>query len=208
MADLEIKYVKNSISDLEMEYIKKHIPNRYNNSLKYLSIEARNASLLAGILIFNNLGIDEMDIKYNKLNKPYIDNGLYFNISHSNEYIVFVKSEDKIGVDIELVDEKNMCLLDYAYDNIEKDYIKNGIDYGTSIERLIKLWTIKESVFKASSTEERIEPKNIIVSNHKKVEFLNEVYNVHTLKFFSHIISTSSIMGYDSVKLVKDKVIY
>lgn len=208
MAELEIKYIKNKISDVELEYIKNRIPKRYNDSLKYISVDARNASLLAGILIYNNLGIDEKDLKYNKLNKPYIDNGIYFNISHSNEYIVFVKSEDKIGVDIELVDEKNMCLLDYAYDNIEKVYIENGIDYGTSIERLTKLWTIKESVFKASSTEEHIEPKNIIVSNHKKVEFLNELYNVHTLEYFSHIISTSSIMGYDSVKLVEDKVIY
>ena len=208
MAELEIKYIKNNISDLELEYIKNRIPKRYNDSLKYISVDARNTSLLAGILIYNNLGVDEKDLKYNKLNKPYIDKDIYFNISHSNEYIVFAKSEKKIGVDIELIDEKNMCLVDYVFNNVEKDYIENGSEYSTSIERLTKLWTIKESLFKASSTEERIEPKDIVVPNHKRVEFLNEVYNIHSLKCFNHIISISSIVEYDSVKLVKDKIIY
>ena len=39
---LEIKYLNNNISDSEMEYIKKCIPKRYEASLEYKSIEARN----------------------------------------------------------------------------------------------------------------------------------------------------------------------
>lgn len=59
MHELEIKYLENSISDIELEYIKEHIPRRYNDSMKFLSEDARNSSLLAGILIYNNLGIGE-----------------------------------------------------------------------------------------------------------------------------------------------------
>lgn len=124
MAKLEIKYLKNSISDIELEYIKKYVPKRYDDSFKYKSQDDRNASLLAGILIYNNLGIDEKDIKYNKLKKPYIDGGPYFNISHSKDYIVFVKSENKIGIDIELIDEKNTCIADYVFNDSEKNMLR------------------------------------------------------------------------------------
>lgn len=207
MAELEIKYLKNSISDIELEYIKKHVPKRYDDSFKYKSQDDRNASLLAGILIYNNLGIDEKDIKYNKLKKPYTDGGPYFNISHSKDYIVFVKSKKKIGIDIELIDEKNTCIVDYVFNDNEKEYVENGNDEYSCIDRLTKLWTIKESVFKASGTEKRIEPRDIVVSDDKQLEFLDEVYNIYTIKALNHFISVSGIDKYDNVKLVEDKVI-
>lgn len=207
MAELEIKYLKNSISDIELEYIKKHVPKRYDDSFKYKSQDDRNASLLAGILIYNNLGIDEKDIKYNKLKKPYTDGGPYFNISHSKDYIVFVKSKKKIGIDIELIDEKNTCIVDYVFNDNEKEYVENGNDEYSCIDRLTKLWTIKESVFKASGTEKRIEPRDIVVSDDKQLKFLDEVYNIYTIKALNHFISVSGIDKYDNVKLVEDKVI-
>lgn len=207
MAELEIKYLKNSISDIELEYIKKHVPKRYDDSFKYKSQDDRNASLLAGILIYNNLGIDEKDIKYNKLKKPYTDGGPYFNISHSKDYIVFVKSKKKIGIDIELIDEKNTCIVDYVFNDNEKEYVENGNDEYSCIDRLTKLWTIKESVFKASGTEKRIEPRDIVVSDDKQLKFLEEVYNIYTIKALNHFISVSGIDKYDNVKFVEDKVI-
>lgn len=207
MAELEIKYLKNSISDIELEYIKKHVPKRYDDSFKYKSQDDRSASLLAGILIYNNLGIDEKDIKYNKLKKPYTDGGPYFNISHSKDYIVFVKSKKKIGIDIELIDEKNTCIVDYVFNDNEKEYVENGNDEYSCIDRLTKLWTIKESVFKASGTEKRIEPRDIVVSDDKQLKFLDEVYNIYTIKALNHFISVSGIDKYDNVKLVEDKVI-
>lgn len=208
MADLEIKYLKNNISDNELEYIKEHIPKRYNDSMNFLAEDARNSSLLAGILIYNNLGIGEGKLKYNSLGKPYIENGLYFNVSHSKEYIVFVKSKEKIGIDIELIDENNMSILDYVFDRDEKEYIEKGKDKLTCVERLTKLWTIKESVFKASGTEKRIEPRDIVVSDDKRIRFLDEIYNIYTLKEFGHIISIASANKYEDIKLVKDKIIY
>ena len=208
MAELEIKYLKNCISDIELEYIKEHTPKRYNDSMKFLSEDARNSSLLAGILIYNNLGIGEDKLKYNSVGKPYIENGLYFNVSHSKEYIVFAKSKEKIGIDIELIDENNMSILDYVFDINEKEYVVKGNDELTSIERLTKLWTIKESVFKASGTEKRIEPRDIVVSDDKRISFLDEIYNIYTLKEFGHIISIASATKYEDIKLVKDNVIY
>lgn len=232
MSVLEIKYLENSVSYVELDYIKKHIPKRYSASLSYKSEESRNLTLLGGIMIYNNLHVDEDSIKYNKLKKPYIENGPFFNVSHSKDMVVFVKSENKIGIDIEAIDKKNISIIDYAFSKDEKEYIINGKDKYTDAERLIKLWTIKESLFKASGSEKYIEPKNInaygennvitileniCFENDKCVEtnssainlelatidFLDETYNVYSFKWLKYFVSVASIIRYDNINLVK-----
>ena len=205
---LEIKYIKNQISPDELEYIKARTPKRYAKCLEYKSLEERISSLISRIMICNNLSIDEDIIKYSELRKPYITNGPYFNVSHSKEYTVFVKSENKIGIDIEYIDEKNIGILDYAFNKDEQDYILGSKDNYGSTERLTKLWTIKESLFKASGAREYIEPKDIKVSCNNTIEFFGEVYNVYSFKYLDYIISVSSIIKYDDVLLVNDRIIY
>lgn len=205
---LEIKYIKNQISPDELEYIKARTPKRYAKCLEYKSLEERISSLISRIMICNNLSIDEDIIKYSELKKPYIKNGPYFNVSHSKEYTVFVKSENKIGIDIEYIDEKNIGILDYAFNKDEQDYILECKDNYGSTERLTKLWTIKESLFKASGDREYIEPKDIKVSCNNTIEFFGEVYNVYSFKYLDYIISVSSIIKYDDVLLVNDRIIY
>lgn len=216
MKELEIKYLKKDASNIDLNLIKKHLPKRYEEALKYKSEESRDLSLLAGILIYNNLKIEESDIKYNKLKKPYIENGLCFNVSHSKDFVVFVKSEEKIGIDIEFVNDKNMNIIDYAYNEDEKEYILNGKDDQEKIERLTRLWTIKESLFKASSSEKYIEPKNIstidiknqntIISNefydYIQLDFLGETYHVYSINFLNYIISVASITNYTTLKIL------
>lgn len=213
MKELEIKYLKKDASNIDLDLIKKHFPKRYEEALKYKSEESRDLSILAGILIYNNLKIEESEIKYNKLKKPYIENGLYFNVSHSKDYVVFVKSEEKIGIDIEFINNKNMNIINYAYNEQEKEYILNGKDDYSKIERLTKLWTIKESLFKASGSEKYIEPKNIstidiknqnnIISKESydyiQLNFLGETYNIYSIKFFDYIISVASITHYTDI---------
>lgn len=205
---LEIKYIKNQISPDELEYIKVRTPKRYAKCLEYKSLEERISSLISRIMICNNLNVDEDIIKYSELKKPYIKNGPYFNVSHSKEYTVFVKSENKIGIDIEYIDEKNIGILDYAFNKDEQDYILECKDNYGSTERLTKLWTIKESLFKASGAREYIEPKDIKVNCNNTIEFFDEVYNVYSFKYLDYIISVSSIIKYDDVLLVNDRIIY
>lgn len=208
--------MKRDSANIDFDYIKMHLPKRYDESLGYKSEESRDLSLLGGMLIYNNLKIEESEIKYNKLGKPYIENGVFFNISHSKEYVVFVKSEEKIGIDIELINDKNMNIIDYAYSENEKDYILDSKDNYSTIERLTKLWTVKESLFKASGSEKYVEPKNIntidikdqsiVFSNNSydymNIKFLDEIYNVYSIKFLNYIISVASIMHYDDVKMI------
>lgn len=233
---LHIKYLDNCISNTEIEYIKNNIPNRYNECQTYKSKESQILSLLSGIMIYNNLNVGENEIKYNKLKKPYIENGLYFNVSHSNSIVVFVKSEKPIGIDVEFINKKNINIIDYAYNENEKKYINECDDDIKRSERLTELWTIKECLFKASGSEDYIEPKNIntysLISLRKVYEssinnnicssplynnairyiygtcnFLNELYYVYTFKHLNLYISIASILKYDSLIFEKDKIL-
>ena len=59
------------------------------------------------------------DIFYNENRKPYVKNNpIYFNISHSGEYIVCVVSDKEIGVDIqEVYDSSLPDLFKFIIDN-------------------------------------------------------------------------------------------
>lgn len=190
-----------------MEYIKKCIPIRYKECQEYKSIEARNLSLLSRMMICNNIKVREEEIKLNKLKKPYVENGPYFNISHSKDYVVFVKSEKPIGIDIEYVNEKNLNILNYAYTENEREYILNAPDNLSQVERLTKFWTIKESLFKASGSEKYIEPKNIEVDDKTKLSFLGETYNINSFKHEDFFVSVASIIQYDDILFTKDTIL-
>ena len=158
-------------------------------------------------MIYNNVKVNEEDIKFNKLKKPYLENGPYFNISHSKDCVVFVKSEKPIGIDIEYVNEKNLNILNYAFSESEREYILNSNDDLSQIERLTKLWTIKESLFKASGSEKYVEPKNIEVSDKKKLEFLGEAYNIYSFKYLGSFVTVASIIQYDDILFTKDTIL-
>lgn len=84
----------------------------------------------------------------NEFGKPYFENNeLFFNVSHTNDYVLFAISKDEIGVDIEDLNryKNNKSKLDRI-----KSRICNSFDFeeekkGSSI---IRIWTIKESFLK------------------------------------------------------------
>ena len=217
MKTLLVKYLKIDESDDKIDKLKALIPCAFEVTKDYKSELARKERLLGKYLIITNLNCKEEDIYYNSLKKPYVKNNLYFNISHSKEYIVFVSSDSEIGIDIESIDEKNLRILDYAFNKKEIDYIKNGEGFNSIKDRFTYIWTIKESLFKASGIEEYIEPRNIdtfkrtisdnsinekgIIEN--KINFKNKEYYVYSFKFNDYIISVASADKYDDIESVK-----
>lgn len=65
----------------------------------YLKENMSSKDMLDFILRDNN--IYDYNVYYNEYGKPYLDNGLYFNISHSKNVIVCVISDREVGIDIE-----------------------------------------------------------------------------------------------------------
>lgn len=95
--------------------------------------------MLDFVLKDNN--IYNYNIYYNKYGKPYLDNGLYFNISHSKNVIVCVISDKEIGIDIEYLRYSD-SVIRKCFNDKEKNVSLNNKEIFTII------WTIKESYVK------------------------------------------------------------
>ena len=155
----------------------------------YVFLKDKKLSLGAGVLLYSglkNLNILDEIICFNENGKPYIQNyeNVYFNISHSNKYVVCAFSDKEIGIDIEenfLFDER---LIENVYNLEEIEYIKQS----KKDKLYTKLWTTKESLMKYLGTGITLNPKNISIDlesnkcikcdllNSKEIYFKN--YNI------------------------------
>ena len=138
----------------------------HKNKINRLTHEKdKQLSILSQILLAKILkdkySIDYRDIKikYNKYNKPFINN-IYFNISHSNEYSIVVTSNKKIGVDIEYIREVDTKIINYFCTPKEKEYILQSKD---KYKSLFEIFCLKESYFKMLGTG---------ITNLKEIEFI------------------------------------
>lgn len=78
------------------------IDNYKNKQRRKQSIVAE--MILSNLLYKNGINYDEIKITYNENGKPYISNfDLYFNISHSYNFVLVAISKNEIGVDIEKI---------------------------------------------------------------------------------------------------------
>lgn len=96
---------------------------------------------------------NEIVIKQTKLGKPYVvnfGNQIYFNISHSQEYVLYGFSrEAEIGVDIEFIDPKIEAELisNHFFSPGEIETISNASPENRA-EVFFRHWTIKEAYIK------------------------------------------------------------
>lgn len=110
---------------------------------------------LNNILKEKGIDLNNTSIKFNKNGKPYIDE-LYFNITHSNNYIAFVISNFECGIDIEYVNSSR---------DIKKlsNYIfKKEIN---DIDLFYRNWVEKEALVKryGASLFDDVEKNNVYI---------------------------------------------
>ena len=72
---------------------------------------------------------------------------IYFNISHSGEWVICAISDCELGVDVEKI-QKNIPNWIYIFSEAEQQMIRkwNGLERA---ELFYKFWTLKESYIKA-----------------------------------------------------------
>ena len=106
-------------------------------------------------------------IRYNESGKPSINSDLNISISHSNFMAAVVFSGyAKTGIDIELKKSKVISIQDKFLNEYEKLQTK----YESDIVYLTKIWTAKESIYKALGIKGISFSDNIIIkkiSNNK-----------------------------------------
>ena len=146
-----------SKSILDSDNIYRYISDKRLERIKNLKYAVDKKVLLYTELMLKKimceecgLGIGEIDIRYGYYGKPYIANlsGCEFSISHTKSTIVIAVDDFSVGVDIESLDisPNYICISDSCSPS-EQKYINENSD--CSIERLIEIWTKKESYLKA-----------------------------------------------------------
>ena len=99
-------------------------------------------------------------IRYNESGKPSINSDLNISISHSNFMAAVVFSGyAKTGIDIELKESKVISIQDKFLNETEKLRTK----YESDIVYLTKIWTAKESIYKALGIKGISFSDNIII---------------------------------------------
>lgn len=70
--------------------------------------------IMARLMIQEKVGLSNNEIQFvqNQYGKPYLQKncGYYFNVSHSGTYVVCAIDRTEIGIDIEIIKEKNLLI--------------------------------------------------------------------------------------------------
>lgn len=109
----------------------------------------RKQSLGAGLLlkhILNSRGIDQGQIKSGAHGKPEVE-GIYFNISHSHDYVVCVVADKPVGCDIEKIGQIREGVAERFFTKKEVEYLKS-FEGEEKVQEFYRIWTMKESYSK------------------------------------------------------------
>lgn len=88
----------------------------------------------------------DIELTYNQYQKPYLKNNeIYFNISHSGEYVICAISNDEVGCDIELIKDIDMKIANKFFNDNEYKAIINS---NSQLDTFYRIWTLKESFMK------------------------------------------------------------
>ncbi|QRN40667.1 MAG: 4'-phosphopantetheinyl transferase superfamily protein [Neisseriaceae bacterium] len=87
----------------------------------------------------------------NQYGKPYLLNGPFFSISHTNGLFAIAISDFDVGVDIENISRNILTFedLDFILGKAEKDFIATISDSEKDLVLLWHIWVRKESIVKA-----------------------------------------------------------
>jgi len=117
--------------------------------------------LVSGLLLRRICGImEDSQLIYGINGKPYLKNStMYFNISHSDDYVVLAISNREIGVDIEKITSFEDRVAFRCFTQQEREWM---VHEGGN-EAFFRLWTAKESVMKASGLGFSLPPETFTV---------------------------------------------
>lgn len=133
-----IKVLPSVISERSMEYV------RWQDQHAYVL----GKLLLAEGLSKVGLNKDKLnELQYNQFGKPFLNDNIDFNITHSGEYVFCAIGKNiSLGIDTEPIREIEFTHFRDTMNKTQWSYIKNS---KRPWEAFFRLWTIKESVIKA-----------------------------------------------------------
>ncbi len=135
-------------------YLLSKLPDVLQNDIsRFRNLEDRLQRILGKVLLVKGLGMLGIkdwtleQLKFTDLKRPYFDESIDFNISHSGKCVVCaISNSARIGIDIEEI--KDIPLGDFT-DQFSDDEMKNILNGENSLRSFYGLWTKKEAFLKA-----------------------------------------------------------
>lgn len=165
-------------------------PEIRKKSNSYRKWEDQHAFILGRLLLkecFNKIGISQnaiFDIKYNTFGKPFLNDDIDFNISHSGNFaICAIGKKLKLGIDIETI--TTIDFKDYQYIMTEEEWHKIHLSK-TPLRSFFRFWTLKESIIKAEEKGLSIPLLDINIINNKVI-YNNKSWNLTELNLNKNI---------------------
>ena len=131
--------------------------------LRYLRACDRRLSLGAWRLMESSLkthGFSTENVVIGKNGKPECD-GVYFNLSHSDDMVLCAVSDTPVGCDIEKVTDAPMEVAERYFSEKERRYIANAQNPADADRRFFRLWTMKESYMKMTGEGMSLSPDRL-----------------------------------------------
>ena len=126
---------------------------RRESCLRMRFEQGRLQQLAAGLLLryaLQQAGVDLMTVRVekNEHGKPMMD-GLFFNISHSGDYIAVAIGDSPVGIDVETKTDPDLKITERFYSEEEQRVVRTAEDPEKEFRRL---WTRKEAYVKCTGT--------------------------------------------------------
>jgi 4'-phosphopantetheinyl transferase len=151
MIDLWYLNTKN-ISEEKVNCLLKFLPYEMINEInRFRNHSDRRLKLYGKLMIRKYYEDKNIEFKWceyhlSSRGKPYYNNSIKFNISHSEDYVTVAFSDMEIGNDIEKVTDFDITAVASYLHPLETKYIENA---SSSENAFFKVWTRKEAYLKA-----------------------------------------------------------
>ena len=180
-----------SVSKYE-QYLSQIPENMKARVTRYLHWQDSQISLFSRLLLIEGIksfGMNEnilRELQFEKYRRPFLNNEIDFNISHSNEWAVCVISDSgRVGIDIEQI--KQVPLDDFK-DSLTFDEIK-AMDLSVDKYKFFyHIWSKKEAASKADG-KGLIQPFNEIELKDDTASFDGKVWHITPLEIDSNYAS-------------------
>lgn len=157
--------------ELFSSFIQQLPPAIQQQVMKFKNWQDTQRSLLSKILLIrgmNSLGLCAYSLHQLKLTafkRPYFDDLIDFNISHSGEYIVCAISKtNRVGIDVEEI--KDIPILDFE-SQFSTHELEKILEDKNSLHAFYTLWTQKEAFLKALGTGLYVPLNKVTVKDNK-----------------------------------------
>lgn len=151
------------------------------HALENKEFGTQNMELIEGSLVNILSGLSqrkEMKIHYGEQGKPYLDEeGLFFSLSHSGDYVLCAISDQEVGADIQQLREQRQDKIDRIAKKIMADAeytIWNELPQQKKVRDFYRLWSCKESFVKFTG-EGLSRPLNSIIVDKEHYLVFDEI---------------------------------